>query len=61
MSWVPPDAGRPAGTGYPFILLNLSLAMLAAIQAPVIISPAARRDPALRRVPAFGPGWSLRP
>jgi hypothetical protein len=48
MSWVPPDAGRPAGTGYPFILLNLSLAMLAAIQAPVII-------------PAFGPGWSLRP
>jgi uncharacterized membrane protein len=43
MSWST-SSWRPRGTPYPFILLNLFLSMLAAVQAPVIMMSQNRQD-----------------
>jgi uncharacterized membrane protein len=43
-SWINVALGRSAWDPYPFILLNLFLSMLAAIQAPVIMMSQNRQD-----------------
>ena len=43
-TWINVDLGKTAWDPYPFILLNLILSMLAAIQAPVIMMSQNRQD-----------------